>query len=306
MKIKKIVSKLKKKKILKNLAIFVAGGFAMMLILILLFSGFKNASSGIQSKRIITAPALEKSGWTGSSDSRNSYSDSSSDTESSSRLVIKTGSLNMVVKNVENSARNIIKYAENKNGWIVSSSITEQKEIPNARITVRVPEKTFEQAMTYFRGLAEKISYEGSQGRDITEEYTDLQAQLINLEATETQLLKIMERSGTIPEVLSVQRELTRTRDQIERMKGRIQYLKNSAEMATITINLALSEDLLPIPPGEKWRPKYVFHQALNSLTSSLRNISYILIWIGVYLTLFIPLIIAVLIFIKFKKKRKK
>ncbi len=225
--------------------------------------------------------------------------------ETPSRMVIKTGTMNMVVKDIKNSAEKISQYAEEKGGWIVSSSITEREKTPSGRIVVRVPAEIFDEAIAYFRGLAERIDYEGVQGQDITEEYTDLQSRLRNLEATETQLLKIMERSGTITEVLNVQRELTNVRGQIEQTKGRIQYLEQSVKMATITVNLALSEELLPIPPAEKWRPKYVFRQAWRSFLITLRSISYLLIWLAVYSLILIPLAAIIWQVKKFWKKRK-
>lgn len=210
--------------------------------------------------------------------------------ETPSRLVIKTGTINMVVKDIKGSVEKITQYAQEKGGWVVSSGVTEREKIPSGNVIVRIPSEIFEEAMAYFRSLAEKVDYEGTQGQDVTEEYVDLEAQLRNLEATETQLLKIMERSGTISEVLSVQRELTNVRHEIERTKGRMQYLERSAKMATITVNLALSEELLPIPPAEKWRPKYVFRQAWQSLLNTLRTISYVLIWLGVYLVIIVPI----------------
>jgi len=226
--------------------------------------------------------------------------------EGTSRLVIRTGTINMVVKDITDSVKSIIQYAENKGGWVVSSGITEREEIPSGSITVRVPAEIFDEAMAYFKGLAEKVSYEGTQGQDVTEEYTDLQSQLRNLEATESQLLKIMERSGTIPDVLAVQRELTTVRSQIEQTKGRIQYLERSAEMATISINLALSEELLPIPSAEKWRPVYVIKGAWSSLLGSLGSISYFLIWISIYAIILVPLGIIVWQVRKFWKRRKE
>ncbi len=226
--------------------------------------------------------------------------------ERPSRLVIKTGTIYMVVEDIASVAKNIIQYTEGKGGWVVSSSITEREKVPTGSITVRVPAEIFDEAMAYFKSLAEKVSYEGTQGRDVTEEYIDLQSRLRNLEATETQLLKIMERSGTIPDVLAVQKELNTVRNQIEQAKGRIQYLERSVEMATISVDLSLSEELLPIPPAEKWRPKYVIRRAWRSLLGSLRSISYFLIWIGVYAVIWIPLVVIIWQVRKFWKKRKE
>jgi len=228
------------------------------------------------------------------------------DSGASNRLVIKTGTINMVVKDIKSSVKSIIQHVKDKGGWVVSSSVTEKEKVPLGNVTVRIPSEVFDETMDYSKALAEKVSYEGTQGRDVTEEYVDLQSRLRNLEATETQLLNIMERSGTIPDVLAAQKELTKIRGQIEQTKGKIQYLERSAEMATITINLALSEDLLPIPPAEKWRPKYVLLRAWHSVLGSLRGISYFLIWIGVYSLIWVPLGIIVWKLKRFWKRKKE
>jgi len=226
--------------------------------------------------------------------------------EAPSRLVIKTGILNMVVKDIKGSVEKITQYTQEKRGWVVSSSVTEREQIPSGTIMIRIPAEIFNEAIAYFRGLAEKVTHESTRGQDVTEEYTDLQSQLRNLEATETQLLKIMERSGTISEVLSVQKELTNVREKIERTKGKTQYLERSVAMATITVNLALSEELLPIPPAEKWRPVYVLKRAWRSTLSTLRGISYLLIWIGTYALIWVPLGVIIWQVRKFWKRRKE
>lgn len=218
--------------------------------------------------------------------------------EVSSRLVIKSGIINMVVRDIAVTVNNIAQYTEEKGGWVVQRTVSETEKVLRGSITVRVPAEIFEEAIKYFKGLAEKVSYESTQGQDVTEEYVDLQSRLRNLESAEVQLLKIMERSGTITDVLAVQRELTNVRSQIEQTKGRIKYLEESSEMATVNINLALSEDLLPIPEGAKWRPTYVAKQAWSSLLGTLKVLSYILIWLGIYLFIIIPAIIVIFILI--------
>ena len=102
-------------------------------------------------------------------------------------------------------------------------------------------------------------------------------------------------QAQTIDEILKVQRELTKIRGKIERTKGRILYLERSAKMATISVNLALSEDLLPVPPAEKWRPKYVAKQAWNNVVRFWRNVSYGVIKFFVYGLIWLPLLIILL-----------
>ncbi|MCD6114807.1 DUF4349 domain-containing protein [bacterium] len=221
--------------------------------------------------------------------------ESEESTTPSSRLIIKSGDLNIVVNNVPEAARKIIKFAEEQGGWVVSSNISKEDEIPTGSVTVRVPVDKFEKTMTYIRGLAVKVEYEKSKGKDVTEEYVDLNSRLRNLEATENQFLEIMKKAQTIDEILKVQAELTKIRGKIERTKGRILYLERSAKMATISVNLALSEDLLPVPPAEKWRPKYVAKQAWNNVVRFWRNVSYGVIKFFVYGLIWLPLLIVVL-----------
>lgn len=83
-------------------------------------------------------------------------------------------------------------------------------------------------------------------------------------------------------------------------------YLERSAEMSTINVNLALSEELLPIPPVERWRPKYVFLRAWRSILSFLRGMSYLLIWIGTYAIVWLPLRIIVWLIRKSWKRMTK
>ena len=70
---------------------------------------------------------------------------------------------------------------------------------------------------------------ESTTGQDVTEQYTDLDSQLRNLEASEAQLLELMKQAGTVEEILKVQQELTNTRGQIEQIKGQMQYLEQSS-----------------------------------------------------------------------------
>lgn len=210
--------------------------------------------------------------------------------DAASRMVIKSGSLSMVVADVAKTAKDITEYTKEKNGWVVSSTVGEQELVPYGRITVRIPAEKFDEAMEYTHSLAEKVKYENTAGEDITEQYTDLESRLRNLEAAEKELLNIMKQSGKISDVLAVQQELTSVRGQIELLKGQMQYLDQSVRMASITVNLALSEDLLPILPAEKWQPVYVLKQAWSSLRNALRGISYFIIWLLVYAIIWLPL----------------
>ena len=223
-----------------------------------------------------------------------------------SRLVIKSGYLGVTVKDIASSVKKIIEYAESKNGWVVSSSVSEEEQVPIGSVAVRVPADGFDDALSFVRNLAVKVSYENSRGQDVTEEYVDLESRLKNLEATSAQLLKLMERAGKLSEVLEVQRELTRTRQEIEIIKGRMKYLDENVKMATVSVDLALSEELLPVPPSEKWRPKYVLLRAWKEAIEFWKVISYTVITVIAWAVVWVPLGLLVwYVWSGYKKRRK-
>jgi len=223
-----------------------------------------------------------------------------------SRLVIKSGYLGVTVKDIASSVKKIIEYAESKNGWVVSSSVSEEEQVPIGSVAVRVPADGFDDALSFVRNLAVKVSYENSRGQDVTEEYVDLESRLTNLEATSAQLLKLMERAGKLSEVLEVQRELTRTRQEIEIIKGRMKYLDENVKMATVSVDLALSEELLPVPPSEKWRPKYVLLRAWKEAIEFWKVISYTVITVIAWAVVWVPLGLLVwYVWSGYKKRRK-
>ena len=171
----------------------------------------------------------------------------------SDRLIIKTASLVIRVENVEQSVTDIQSLAENLNGFVTNSQIgtrnpityyeTTQPDAPtSATITFRVPSERLDEAITHIKSISNKVFSESVTGQDVTEEYTDLAARLTNLQAAESQLLELYERSGTIEEILKVQQQITNIRGQIEQTQGRIQYLNQSAQLSSVTVSLTEKE----------------------------------------------------------------
>ncbi len=304
---------------MKKKLLIIGGSFAafflLIFLVILLFFNFLRSGPGIleesfpamdRSPDFFDDFAYETAEYEMMYDSgRTSPSPVDMTIDSSSRLIIKSGTIYMTMDNIFSSVSDIIRYTEENDGFVLNSEITERDDIPSGRITIQVPSENFDEAMEYFRSIAKKVTNESISGRDVTEEYTDLDARLRNLEATEEQLLEIMERSGEVSDVLEVQRELSSTREEIERTKGRMQYLEQRTKMSTINLYLALSEDLLPLPDVDRWQPLYVAQEAWISLLGSLRTLFYALIWVLVYTLIWAPIPLFIFWLVRKKKKKK-
>ncbi len=149
--------------------------------------------------------------------------------------------------------------------------------------------------LDYFRDLAVKVSSERILGTDVTAEYVDIEARLETLEKTKAKFEEIMEKATAVQDILNVQRELIRTQDQIDALKGQQKYLEQTAKLAKITIYLSTDEYALPYVPAKPFRPQVVFKLAVRSLVGSLRSVATATIWIVVYAVIWLP---ALLIFI--------
>jgi len=158
------------------------------------------------------------------------------------RMIVRTANMQLVVDDVRNTIDKITELAQNLEGYVVNSSSWKEGERIVGQITIRVPSSDFNHAMSVLRSMAVEVNSETTSSQDVTEEYIDLEATLRNLEATETQLLKLMEKAEKVEDILNVQRELSRVQQDIERTKGRMQYLERTSEMSLIQIVLEQSK----------------------------------------------------------------
>jgi hypothetical protein len=157
------------------------------------------------------------------------------------RMIIRTADLQLVVTDVAAAIGEITGLAGDYGGFVVSSNSWQDRDRMMGNITFRVAAENFNAALAALHGLAVDIRAESTSGQDVTEEYVDLSARLSNLQAAETQLLQLMAQSGNVSEILEVQRELVKTRGEIEQIKGRMQYLEQSAAMSYISVTLEQS-----------------------------------------------------------------
>lgn len=138
------------------------------------------------------------------------------------RLIICNGYLTLVVEDVAGVMETITGLANSYGGFVVSSNSWRDGDRMMGTITIRVDADHFYDAISQMRTLAVEVKLESTSGQDVTEEYIDLEASLKNPEASEQQLLALMQQAGTVEEILKVQQELTRTRGQIEQTRGRM------------------------------------------------------------------------------------
>lgn len=220
------------------------------------------------------------------------------------RLVIKTATLSLVVKDPVTSADSIAALAQSLNGFVVSSNVyqtstdAEGNRIMQAVVSIRVPAANLDAALAQLKSAAVKVDSQQISGEDVTAQFTDLESQLRNLQAAETQLQKIMEEAKRTEDVLNVFNQLTSIRGQIEQVQGQMKYYREASAMSLI--NLTLIPDALSQPiDTQGWEPAAVAKEAVEALLRALQEVATAVIWAGVYvlplaLLIGLPLLLAV------------
>ncbi|MDP2663083.1 MAG: DUF4349 domain-containing protein [Dehalococcoidia bacterium] len=187
------------------------------------------------------------------------------------RMIINNAQISMEVKDTTDSLNAIGRIAEDQGGFVVSNNFRFEGERKVATVTIRVPSLAYQTTLAELRRLAIKVQGEDSKAQDVTEEYSDLQAQLRNLQATEAQYLDLLKKAQSIDEILKVQARISDTRSQLERIKGRMVYMERTTDMASITISLFSLERSATGTSGEPggwWKtPAEAFQQSLVFLT---------------------------------------
>jgi len=230
----------------------------------------------------------------------------------SERMIIRTVELAMYVKDVEASFNEIQRLAEEMGGYVVRANTWHQEEYLRASLTIRVPAQRLEEALESIRAMATEVERESTSGKDVTEEYTDLEARLRNLEATEKELRELLvtvrQRTGKAEDILAVYRELSNIRGQIEQLKGRMQYLEQMSAMATITIELTPDVLSRPLTVG-RWQPRGTAANAVRALIRVLRffvdaGIWLVIVGLPVLALIAIPIVILIVVIRAWRRRR--
>jgi hypothetical protein len=292
--------------------------FIPLLIGILMFSGCAQAAAPTQAPAYdqsmgappaAPAPAREAEGGV-------SQSVTNPAAQSVERIVIKNGSMTIVVADPPQSMDVIRQMAEEMGGFVVTANLYKEQlssgiEVPRASITIRVPAERMDEAMRRIREQSGQDPLnENINSQDVTSDYVDLQSRLKNLEAAEAELTRIMEEAQKTEDVLAVYNQLVSIREQIEVIKGQIKYYDESAALSAISVELIADKAVQPIEIGG-WQPQGVLKNAVETLIRSLQFLVNALIWIVIYVLpvlalLFLVFVLPPLLIIRAWMKRKK
>jgi hypothetical protein len=180
------------------------------------------------------------------------------------RKLITKGRLQLEVVNFDNAYSGLLKLVEKYQGYVENSSLSNSpSDTPLAeqyhagRLTIRVPAGQFNALLAELDTVGTVVFREmGNQ--DVSAEFYDTQARLRNWQQQEVRILEILKQAKNVEDILRVEGELQRVRQEIEVMEGRIKNLGSLTEMATLDIEISQvkSKKAISVPEGRNVIPR--------------------------------------------------
>ncbi len=198
------------------------------------------------------------------------------------RKVVRTSSVDLVVKKPGETAEKIRALAEGIGGYLVSSEVSGGQNAGSGSLTIRVPAARFEEARAEIRMLGLMVERERVEAQDVTRQYVDEDASLRNLRAEETQYLAILKQARTVKDTLAVSEKLGDVRGQIEEQQAEFDALSKQVETVAITVSLRAEAEAQVL--GLHWRPLYQMKLALRDGLDAVAGYAVAMISIVFYL----------------------
>ncbi len=167
-------------------------------------------------------------------------------------MIIRTGRAVVQVDSLEPAIARVQRLAVSVGGYVANTSIQSGgAEVREATLELKIPAARFDQATAGLRPIG-RLESLTAQAQDVGEEYVDVSARVANSRRLEERLIQLLAaRTGNLEQVLAVERELARVREEIERSEGRLRYLRTRAAMSTLTVNLHEPRPVVGDYPGQ-------------------------------------------------------
>jgi hypothetical protein len=163
-------------------------------------------------------------------------------------------------------------------GYIVaseSSATGENGKVNGGTVAVRVPAASFSAAVADAAKLG-TLKNQQIKTQDVTEEYVDLQARIINSQAKLDTFRKLFDKATSINDIVNVQQVVTAAQDELEQLKGRQRYLQEHTSYSTLTMNIreagveAVTTTSTSLPP---WGTRKAFGDAAHNFVKAVNAI---------------------------------
>jgi hypothetical protein len=157
----------------------------------------------------------------------------------SNRKLIRNAQVELEILSFDVAVQKITAFANEERGYVATTNSEKQANGKlRGTVVVKVVPENLDRFVRKIHDLGE-LKNQTLGTEDITKAYFDTDSRLKNARVMEQRLIDMLKKkSDDINDLLQVERELGRVREQIEQMQGELKYWDSQVQFATVTIQL--------------------------------------------------------------------
>ncbi|MCT2534895.1 DUF4349 domain-containing protein [Aquibacillus koreensis] len=225
------------------------------------------------------------------------------------RMIIYNANLTVEVKNYTNAMNELQKQVTDQGGYIVESNTYggSEEDLSEGMIKVRIPQEKFQSFIQLIEQGSVKVVEKNVSGEDVTEQYVDLESRLKSKRVVEERLLSFMEQAEKTEDLLKISSDLAKVQEEIEQLTGKMNYLKNQSDLATVTIHMYENRVNIPSVNQEElntWdKTKEQFMNSINFLLAAFSGL--VVFFVGNLPSLILLGILGIIVYRIVRKRMK-
>ena len=185
--------------------------------------------------------ALESSsgnGYSGDGEYKKDVANKNKPKEEIQRKLIKTANLVAECEDYQRSITEIKNLVKNGGALIFSEDESQNNYQIENNITIKVPVQSFDVLVDSLEIHLPMLRNKTINSEDVTEEFFDLQTRIATKKEFEKQYLEILKKADSVEDLLKVQYDIRKIREEIEAAEGYLQVIQDRTSMSTITLRL--------------------------------------------------------------------
>ena len=156
------------------------------------------------------------------------------------RKLIRNATVELEIVRFDDAVQKITVLANEERGYVATTNSEKQANGKlRGQVVVKVLPENLDRFLQKVRSLGE-LKNQTLGTEDVTKAYFDTDARLKNAHVMEQRLIDMLKtKTGKVSDLLQVEKELGRVREEIEKMQGELKYWDSQVQFATVTISLA-------------------------------------------------------------------
>jgi hypothetical protein len=188
------------------------------------------------------------------------------------RALILTANVSMRAKDAWTVSDQVQRIALGLGGDVLSLAQSGSGESHSATLQIRVPQGSFNDALRQIRDISDvEVVSSSIDGKDVTDQFVDLQARLKAKQGEEQRYLALLARADKVDDILKIDAVLAQVRTQIEQLTGQVNSIKQRTTFSTIMVQVSPLAPLSSTPDPKAYDPSKTVERAVAALASLMR-----------------------------------